>query len=141
MRKAGRMPTDIISEIDQLIDSQIDAGEAVRKNQYPKCHHCGDDWHGLPITQRMREMRLNGVFDESYRFADDDSAVLCPGSDFIGPVLRQSVRDARDWSIYFGGDQYPVFTTCVGGSAGIYQARLSLITTRDDWIQVTGGNE
>ncbi|AXH45829.1 hypothetical protein SEA_GEAZY_70 [Gordonia phage GEazy] len=90
---------ELIDEIDALIGDQLAAGEP--RNGYdfddpdfPKCWHCGRDWHGLAITERMNEMRALGAFDEGYRYADDDSAVICPGSSFIGPV-QTPPRTAR----------------------------------------------
>ncbi|NKR90298.1 hypothetical protein GS885_02375 [Rhodococcus hoagii] len=84
---------DIIDAIDALVDEQMAGGEPIggydwSDPNYPQCPHCGDDWHGLKITRRMRDMRWDGIFDENYRYADDDSEVLCPGSDFIGPWAR-----------------------------------------------------
>lgn len=83
--------TDIIDKIDQLIDQQLDAGEPRTGYDYgdpafPKCPHCQRDWHGLRITERMERMRWRNSYDEDYSYAEDDSRVLCPGSDFIGPV-------------------------------------------------------
>ncbi|QDF17523.1 hypothetical protein SEA_PHROSTEDPHLAKE_80 [Gordonia phage PhrostedPhlake] len=82
---------DIVDDIDALIDSQLDAGEPIggydyNDPDYPKCWHCGRDWHGLPITERMNEMRWRGEMDPDYRYADDTSRVVCPGSEFIGPL-------------------------------------------------------
>lgn len=84
---------DIIDAIDALVEEQMAGGEPIggydyNDPNYPQCPHCGDDWHGLKITRRMRDMRWDGAFDENYRYADDDSEVLCPGSDFIGPWAR-----------------------------------------------------
>ncbi|NKR30669.1 hypothetical protein GS538_11870 [Rhodococcus hoagii] len=96
---------DIIDDIDALVDEQM-AGYRDRSGydhnvNQDRCWHCGEDWHGLAITARMEEMRrryrYRGMFafgerdyaesalDPDYRYADDDSEVLCPGSDFIGP--------------------------------------------------------
>ncbi|MBM4508894.1 hypothetical protein GS421_04525 [Rhodococcus hoagii] len=74
--------TDIIDAIDALVDDQMAGGEPIggydyNDPNYPQCPHCGDDWHGLKITRRMRDMRWDGIFDENYRYADDDSEVLC----------------------------------------------------------------
>lgn len=81
---------DIIDDIDALVDEQMAGGEPrggfdYGDPDYPRCPHCSEGWHGLKITRRMREMRWGGAFDEDYRYAADDSEVLCPGSDFIGP--------------------------------------------------------
>ncbi len=69
------------------------------------CPHCDRGWHGLAITERMEQMRAeyqreqwrrnfledgepeyatSAILDD-YRYADDTSRVLCPGSLFIGP--------------------------------------------------------
>ncbi|WP_052740967.1 hypothetical protein [Rhodococcus erythropolis] len=97
------MNDNIIDQIDALVDEQLSgyserSGYDYNVNQQ-KCWHCGEDWHGLKITARMREMRnafwsgcgcdlcqadSDGV-DPDYSYATDDSEVLCPGSDFIGP--------------------------------------------------------
>jgi hypothetical protein len=83
--------SDIIDQIDALIDERLAAGEpAVGYShgdpQYPKCPHCGRGWHGLKITERIEQMRESGVYDEAYSYADDTSPVLCEGSEFIGPM-------------------------------------------------------
>jgi len=78
---------DIIDAIDALVDEQLaqeSSGYDHNINQ-PKCWHCGRDWHGMPIIERVERMRRLGWFDESYRVAEDDSPMLCRGSDFIGP--------------------------------------------------------
>ncbi|QNJ58481.1 hypothetical protein SEA_ARCHIS_76 [Gordonia phage Archis] len=100
---------DIVDDIDALIDEQLAAGESGQARRAAdadrRCGHCGRAWHGLAITTRMEEMRreyLTNVvlarmrgeeyeYAESailgdYRHADDDSTVLCPGSEFIGPL-------------------------------------------------------
>ena len=82
---------DIVDDIDALIDEQLDAGEPIggydyNDPDYPKCGHCRGDWHGLAITERMIQMRLRGELEPDYRYADDTSRVVCPGSEFIGPL-------------------------------------------------------
>lgn len=91
--------TDIIDQIDLLIDEQLATGEPVRgfdfgDPQYPKCWHCGRAWHGLPVTERIAQMYAAGQFDEDYRVDSDDSRVLCRGSDFIGPMPE----GAQQWA-------------------------------------------
>lgn len=80
--------TDIIDDIDALIDAQLARGpvDECNVNRYDRCPHCDRDWHGMAITERIEEMRWRGRYDEDYRVADDDSRVICPGSDFIGPM-------------------------------------------------------
>ncbi|AOE44091.1 hypothetical protein SEA_BLINO_76 [Gordonia phage Blino] len=130
---------DIVDDIDALIDEQLAAGETGQARRAAtadrRCGHCGRAWHGLAITTRMEEMRreyLTSVvlarmrgeeyeYAESailgdYRYADDDSTVLCPGSEFIGPLpstcdAAASLNDADGcqcpnclmWRAVFGG--------------------------------------
>lgn len=82
--------TDIIDVIDALIDEQLAAGEPETgydfdDPQYPDCPHCHRGWHGLRITERIEAMHRIGQFDPDYRVADDDTPVVCEGSEFIGP--------------------------------------------------------
>ncbi|APE10779.1 hypothetical protein BO226_17555 [Rhodococcus sp. 2G] len=93
---------NIIDEIDALVDEQMAGGEPVGgydygDPDYPRCPHCYDDWHGLPITERVREMRIFycgcGACVaqlERYRTDEDDSPIWCPGSEFIGPWANQA---------------------------------------------------
>lgn len=96
------MSDNIIDDIDALIDAQLDEGEPVGgydfgDPDYPKCPHCGGDWHGLAITERMRQMRFRGVVDDDYRYSEDDSRVICPGAEFIGPMpAPQAPRGCYD---------------------------------------------
>lgn len=80
----------LLGRIDALVDEQLDGGEPETgfdfdDPDFPDCPHCNRDWHGLAITERIERMRLYGVFDVKYKYAEDDSPVLCPGSGFIGP--------------------------------------------------------
>lgn len=80
----------LLGRIDALVDEQLDGGEPETgydfdDPDFPGCPHCNRDWHGLAITERIERMRQYGTFDVNYKYAEDDSAVLCPGSDFIGP--------------------------------------------------------
>ncbi|MGW5519038.1 hypothetical protein [Nocardia africana] len=97
---------DIIDAIDELVDAQMRqtrSGYDFNINQ-DQCPHawCSEPWHGLAITKRMREMRRkwqaavnyyedeDGVTDDiaaeldAYRYDQDDSEILCPGSSFTG---------------------------------------------------------
>lgn len=92
--------TDLIDRIDELIDEQLAAGEP--KNgydygdpKYPRCPHCGRHWHGLPITARIAFMYAMRRYDPEYSHADDDSPILCEGSDFIGPPRPPVQRTPR----------------------------------------------
>ncbi|WP_182359537.1 hypothetical protein [Tomitella gaofuii] len=74
-------------EIDALVDAQLaqePSGYDHNLGQ-PECPHCGDDFHGLAVTERMRQMRSFGEVDPGYRYDEDTSPVVCPGSLFIGP--------------------------------------------------------
>lgn len=82
---------DVVDAIDALVDEQMAGGEPRGGFDYfdpafPRCSHCGRHWHGLAITTRIEEMAAREVMDEDYRYSEDDSPVLCPGSEFIGPV-------------------------------------------------------
>ncbi|WP_458317127.1 hypothetical protein [Mycolicibacterium brisbanense] len=85
--------TDIIDRIDELVDQQLADGEPRNGYDfgdpdypdYPGCPHCHRQWHGLRITKRIESMRWAREFDPEYSYAEDDSPVLCEGSDFIGP--------------------------------------------------------
>lgn len=87
---------DLIDRIDELVDEQLSAGEPeggyeshmAASNpdpQYPRCGHCGRHWHGLPLTSRVAWMYAHRRMDPNYNAADDDSPIVCDGSDFIGP--------------------------------------------------------
>lgn len=106
--------TDIVDEIAALVDAQL-ANYGQRSGYdfnvgQDKCPHawCREDFHGLAITQRMRVMRMTGEMDADYRYAEDDSPVLCPGSLFEGefepPVAalrateRMAVDRVYDWA-------------------------------------------
>jgi hypothetical protein len=99
--------SDIIDDIDALVDDQLAGGEPrsgfdYGDPTYPKCPHCERHWHGLPLTERVAAMYSAGHFDEDYRADQDDSPVLCEGSEFIGP-MRPPRRRSGNWS--FGGQQ------------------------------------
>lgn len=85
----------VLDAIDELVDEQMAGGEPIggydyNDPGYPRCPHCHRDWHGLAITERIERMRWTGTMDADYRYAEDDSPVLCPGSEFIGPVASPS---------------------------------------------------
>ena len=82
--------TDLIDRIDALVDEQMADGEPANgydfgDPDYPGCPHCHRQWHGLHITKRIESMRWSGEFDPDYSYTEDESPVLCEGSDFIGP--------------------------------------------------------
>ncbi|WP_280465633.1 hypothetical protein [Nocardia brasiliensis] len=102
------MKTDreLVDEIDQLVDWQMQkerSGYDHNVNQRT-CPHdwCNEDFHTLPIKQRMREIRRKWhaaitYFEggetvsaeaaaelDAYRYDEDDSPIICPGSLFEG---------------------------------------------------------
>ncbi|WP_078290680.1 hypothetical protein [Mycobacterium sp. D16R24] len=90
--------SDIIDEIDQLVDEQMADGEPVGGYDYndpdfPKCPHCDRDFHGIALTERILEMRHRTGWAENYRVDTDDSPKVCEGSLFIGPIRPQG-----DWA-------------------------------------------
>lgn len=90
--------TDIIDQIDALVDEQMAGGEPIGGYDYndpdfPKCPHCQRDWHGIRITERVEYMRYWSGWDDDYRADTDDSPVICEGSTFIGPP-----RPPADWA-------------------------------------------
>lgn len=89
--------SDIIDEIDQLVDEQMAGGEPLGgfdygNPDYPKCPHCDRDFHGIPLTERILDMRSLTGWDESYRVDTDDSPMVCEGSLFIGPIRPPRIR-------------------------------------------------
>ena len=91
---------DIVDDIDALVDEQLQqepSGYDHNINQ-SQCWHCGRDFHGLPITERMEQMRREYHYTGNvehlaeYRYAEDDSAILCLGSTAIGPARPGSRR-------------------------------------------------
>lgn len=108
----------LLDRIDALVDEQLDGGEPETgydfdDPDFPGCPHCNRDWHGLAITMRIERMRQYGTFDVNYKYAEDDSPVLCPGSGFIGPwatpnqiiTMRRrrflgATRGASPWIVY-----------------------------------------
>lgn len=84
-------------DVDEHIDQQLARGDqsnTFRGERTRKCRWCREDWHGLPITKKMVEMRLNPygwdefgqpVMDPNYKYSEDTSDWVCPGSEFHGP--------------------------------------------------------
>ena len=76
-----------MGDIVEHIDSVLAAGEP---DPAPVlCPHCGEEWHGLPVTQRMRDMARRGYLDDGYRYSDDGSEVLCPGAGVDAVMVRR----------------------------------------------------
>lgn len=92
--------TDIVDAISALVDEQLAAGpvDDYNADRYDKCPHCGRSWHGLPVTERIADMYAVRRFDESYSVAEDDSRVLCRGSDFIGPMPDERRYETAGWT-------------------------------------------
>lgn len=91
---------DIIDRIDELVDGQLQqeaSGYDHNINQ-DKCPHCGRAWHGLPLTRHVAQMYSLGFFEPEYIAAEDDSPIVCDGSDFIGP-LRPPTRHINQVAI------------------------------------------
>lgn len=91
---------DIIDQIDALVDEQLAnydnrSGYDHSVNQ-ERCR-CGRDWHGLPITQRIDSMRWCGEFDPEYECAEDDSPVMCVGSNTPGPWRQVGMWQLPDY--------------------------------------------
>ena len=89
------MGDDIVDRIAMLVDHQMAGGEPHQGHDfddptYPFCPHCDRHWHGLPLTERVAGMYALGRFDENYASAEDESRVLCEGSEFIGPMPTES---------------------------------------------------
>lgn len=83
------------------IDAALAAGEKTEP-EYPRCPHCRwRPWHGQPITARIEQMRRRHQLDPDYRYADDDSEILCPGSLFIGPMPNSVVLHTIPGAAYY----------------------------------------
>ena len=107
--------SDIIDTIDALIEEQLSEGEPPPFSaKFPRCPHCDRDWHGFPLTERVAEMYCGGLFDEDYRVVEDDSPVLCPGSDAYGPARPKARRNPLDMT----GDWYDVARHIFGSGIG-----------------------
>ncbi len=82
-------------DVDEYIDRQLAQGPRPQNqdshwNYSETCRWCREPWHGLPITKRMLEMRNNPYapdefLDPNYKYSEDKSDWVCPGSDFHGP--------------------------------------------------------
>ncbi|WP_043737723.1 hypothetical protein [Nocardia asiatica] len=91
----------------QFVEAAGDEPYVFGREHFPRCPHpwCREEWHGLAITQRMRDMRRRGVLDPDYRYSADDSPVLCPGSLFKGEFtpppddVEQLIEYARDLAL------------------------------------------
>lgn len=97
----GNNPEDsILDEIDSLVDWQLSGGDQSDsfhgrgyRDEHP-CSWCGEGFHFLPITKDMQAMRHGsyatdefgiGIVDPDYDYRTDESAIICPGSEWRGP--------------------------------------------------------
>lgn len=99
--------SDIVNRIDELVDASLARPMSERSGydnnvNQDTCWHCGRSWHGLAITARMEEMRREYAVAQhstdgessyatsaimgDYRYDTDESEIICPGSEFIGPI-------------------------------------------------------
>jgi hypothetical protein len=143
----------VLDAIDELVDWQLEGGdrsdsfhgERMRQNQ--PCPWCPEPWHYLPITERLVEMRSGsygrdefgqGIVDPDYRYDQDESGVVCPGSEYHGPRHRTGMWDKQrrertvDGSFVSSGSSYPGVPTPIlppGDSR-----RLRFIGPFDRWI-------
>ncbi|UOW93133.1 hypothetical protein SEA_NOSHOW_66 [Mycobacterium phage NoShow] len=121
----------VLDEIDRLVDESLargDRSDSFHGEQYraqQPCPWCVEGYHYLPITQEMWRMRQGsyaqdefgiGIVDPDYRFEDDESPILCPGSEFHGPPYyfnglklwdKQSRERAAQGAL---GSRTPTFT-------------------------------
>src|SRR5258705_3088254 len=136
---------DIVDEIDALVDASLARPivDDYNADRYDKCVHCNRDWHGIPITAKIAEMYSHGTFDESYRVGNDDTEVLCQGSDFIGPMKAPDIPSVTgvDWStIYSRGGAATMARAWLDNASIDGDVRVSLHTTqptRQRWWRTT----
>ena len=104
----SRERTDrLLDEIDELVDASLSRGDqsgSWQGERYDRCPKCSEAWHFLPITQTMYQMRLGsyaqdefgqGIVDPNYKYREDTSPILCPGSEWLGPPIGN-----REWGWY-----------------------------------------
>ncbi|KXT55941.1 hypothetical protein Y710_16485 [Gordonia sp. QH-12] len=108
---------DFLDHLDDFLDETDEPEPAVSD----RCPHCHRDWHGLAITERMDQMRreygrmasererqggeieyATSAILGDYRYDEDDSAVLCPGSTFIGPRAPRPGENRRSQTPWEG---------------------------------------
>lgn len=120
--------SSIVDRIAEMVDGQLLAGEPRQGHDfddptYPPCPHCHRHWHGLPITERIAAMYALGRFDDDYAFADDDSRILCEGSDVVGPMPSESdaytYATAPEWFERLIADAARYVTSEIGTVLGV----------------------
>ena len=124
--------SDIVDRITELVDQTMAGGEPETGYNYgdptyPKCPHCQRHWHGLPITERIAQMYMFGIFDENYLVTEDDSPVLCQGSEFIGPMPAEPYPSAGGGGGYSYQEHFaPPLTDVTGMVAEYLSAALGV---------------
>lgn len=170
--------SDIIDDIDALIDEQLAAGETGQEQRVRtadrRCWHCGREWHGLAITKRLEQMRAEyrqraaEAYDrgeeaeyatsailDGYRYDQDDSDILCPGSDFIGPMpatMRPFAGNPHTGCtcslcrvMYGRNGGFSVYSEQFGDARGLFQtlptrfSRGGVITPDSPGAMISGG--
>lgn len=65
------------------------SGGSVGEQRIPDslCPNCRRDRHDYPLTSAVAQMWSDLSFDEGYDPNNDDSEIICPGSDVHGPAL------------------------------------------------------
>ncbi|OXR46655.1 hypothetical protein B7C42_01629 [Nocardia cerradoensis] len=91
-------PRDILDDIDAVLaEGEPETGYDFGDPTFPRCPRgCGREWHGMAVTRRIEHMRFRGTMDPDYRYDTDDSEVLCPAPDFIGPFMPPYYARRRD---------------------------------------------
>lgn len=100
----------VLDEIDRLVDDSIARGDRSQSfhgeqmRVHAACPWCPEPWHFLPITANLLAMRNGsygrdefgyGIVDPDYSYRDDESGVVCPGSEFHGPRDRYGTWDKQ----------------------------------------------
>lgn len=94
--RGGEDATDLCDDDEYLrISALVDEQLAHRTTASPEKCKCGDSWHGLPITEKMREMRSKGAIERGYSYITDTSRVLCPGTHAAGTNPPKPIRSLR----------------------------------------------
>ncbi|TWS25367.1 hypothetical protein FK268_09255 [Tsukamurella sputi] len=113
-------------DITDLVDWQLSryderSGYDHHVNQPARCGHCGREEHGLAITERIESMRWQGFYDKDYRYDEDTSPLLCPGSYVPGPVGFRRAHDHEQLHASWGNALGAVTTYARGGRIEIPQ--------------------
>lgn len=129
--------SDIVDQIDELVDASLESGpvDDYNADRYDRCPHCHRHWHGLAITERIAEMYKYGRYDDTYSADDDDSPVLCRGSNFIGPMPAE--RHGYQYQEYFTRTSMPGVDEAVNATlqyAGDQAAAIMGMTQWPDWM-------